>query len=229
MPPPRWPFRRTETAIRVLEVLLHNPDKELYGFEIVKLTGIESGSTYPVLSRFFDAGWVTIRQESGSAKSLRRPLRLYYRLTQLGKSLAQSFVSGIPVANTFRGESPVILVATDIGVEVRDGLVQGSSASFALTFEQAETLLRALAADSPSLEEGQSLALRLDESTTFMASTIATSHQTEYLVWFEGPSGRPHHLLRLSGEEFSHFIADAGQLAAQLQAWLTIHRLPARS
>ena len=47
----------------VLGALLQQPDTELYGLEIVKASGLEPGTIYPILQRLRGAGWVSDRWE----------------------------------------------------------------------------------------------------------------------------------------------------------------------
>lgn len=73
----------------VLGALLEHPDKELYGLQIVKVSGLEPGTIYPILQRLLIAGWVTDRWEDpehGQAEG--RPPRRYYRLTMEGRARA---------------------------------------------------------------------------------------------------------------------------------------------
>lgn len=73
----------------VLGALLEHPDKELYGLEVVKASGLEPGTIYPILQRLRHAGWVTDRWEDpehGQAEG--RPPRRYYRLTMEGRARA---------------------------------------------------------------------------------------------------------------------------------------------
>lgn len=64
-------------------------DAELYGFELMQVTGLKSGTLYPALTRLHDFGWIEARKEDGDPVALGRPLRTYYRLTGDGKSAAR--------------------------------------------------------------------------------------------------------------------------------------------
>ncbi|MDQ3765047.1 MAG: PadR family transcriptional regulator [Actinomycetota bacterium] len=73
----------------VLGALLQQPDTELYGLEIVKASGLEPGTIYPVLQRLRSAGWVSDRWENPEAGHAEgRPPRRYYRLTMEGRARA---------------------------------------------------------------------------------------------------------------------------------------------
>lgn len=81
--------RMTVPTQAVLGALLEHPDKELYGLEVVKASGLEPGTIYPVLQRLRLTGWVTDRWEDpehGQAEG--RPPRRYYRLTTEGRARA---------------------------------------------------------------------------------------------------------------------------------------------
>jgi DNA-binding PadR family transcriptional regulator len=72
----------------VLGALLQQPD-ELYGLEIVKASGLEPGTIYPILQRLRATGWVSDRWEDPEpAHDDGRPPRRYYRLTMEGRARA---------------------------------------------------------------------------------------------------------------------------------------------
>jgi PadR family transcriptional regulator len=78
----------------VLGALLHRlldqpSNPELYGLEIVKVSGLEPGTIYPILQRLRGAGWVSDRWEDPEpAHTEGRPPRRYYRLTMEGRARA---------------------------------------------------------------------------------------------------------------------------------------------
>jgi PadR family transcriptional regulator PadR len=59
-----------------------------YGFDIIDVTGLPSGTVYPLLRRLERTGCVESRWES-EAKAVRegRPARKYYRITGEGRAL----------------------------------------------------------------------------------------------------------------------------------------------
>lgn len=63
-----------------------------YGFEIMDLTGLPSGTVYPILRRYEHGGLVSSTwEDSDAAHEKGRPRRRYYRLTAAGEaSLAQA-------------------------------------------------------------------------------------------------------------------------------------------
>lgn len=82
-------LRMTVGVQAVLGALLQRPDAELYGLEIVKASGLEPGTIYPILQRLRGAGWVSDRWEDPEpAHTEGRPPRRYYRLTTEGHARA---------------------------------------------------------------------------------------------------------------------------------------------
>jgi PadR family transcriptional regulator PadR len=56
-----------------------------YGFDIMDISGLPSGTVYPALRRLEEAGLVDSRWErEGIAQQEQRPPRRYYALTRLG-------------------------------------------------------------------------------------------------------------------------------------------------
>ncbi|MGE0885243.1 MAG: PadR family transcriptional regulator [Blastocatellales bacterium] len=57
-----------------------------YGFEIMTITGLASGTVYPALRRLEDAGFVISKWESQKiAQAEQRPARKYYEVTRDGR------------------------------------------------------------------------------------------------------------------------------------------------
>ncbi len=82
-------FRMTVAVQAVLGALLQQPDAELYGLAIVKASGLEPGTIYPILQRLRSAGWVSDRWEDSEPGHIEgRPPRRYYRLTTEGRARA---------------------------------------------------------------------------------------------------------------------------------------------
>ena len=69
---------------RVLETLLAEPERELYGLEIGSAAGLRSGTVHPILARLEGYGWLSSRWEDVDPGSEGRPPRRYYRLTAEG-------------------------------------------------------------------------------------------------------------------------------------------------
>jgi DNA-binding PadR family transcriptional regulator len=57
-----------------------------YGFDIMDVTGLPSGTVYPALRRLEDAGFVESKWEKHTiAQQEQRPPRKYYEMTKEGK------------------------------------------------------------------------------------------------------------------------------------------------
>ncbi len=57
-----------------------------YGFDIMDITGLPSGTIYPALRRLEDSGFVTSKWEKQTiAQQEMRPPRKYYELTRRGE------------------------------------------------------------------------------------------------------------------------------------------------
>ena len=79
----------TVTVAKVLRVFLEDPTQPCYGLELMKATGLPSGSLYPVLARLERAGWVRSRREQIDPVAEGRPPRRYYELTPDGLTAAR--------------------------------------------------------------------------------------------------------------------------------------------
>ena len=88
------PTRVTGPLLDVLEVFLQglNDDVELHGWAIVKSTKRSGPTTYGVLDRLEDAGWITGRWEDQPSES-NRPRRRLYRLTPTGAVAARDLLA----------------------------------------------------------------------------------------------------------------------------------------
>lgn len=79
----------TPKMATVLKVFLEDPDQPRYGFELMKLTGMASGSLYPMLAKFEAAGWLTRGREDIDPCIAGRPARTHYRITGSAVSAAR--------------------------------------------------------------------------------------------------------------------------------------------
>lgn len=94
----------TTTVRMVLEALLRvwddNPKAALYGLEITELTGLLPGTTYPILQRFLEHGWLVDEWEDLDPRAAARPRRRYYRLTEEGASAARKALQDASARST---------------------------------------------------------------------------------------------------------------------------------
>lgn len=75
---------------RVLKLFLEDPASPRYGFEIMRLTGLASGSLYPMLAKLETAGWLTKGKEDIDPHAEGRPARLHYTITGAAVSAART-------------------------------------------------------------------------------------------------------------------------------------------
>lgn len=72
------------TMALILQALDHG---YRYGFDIMTITGLPSGTVYPALRRLEDASFVASKWEKPSvAQAEQRPPRKYYELTKSGQA-----------------------------------------------------------------------------------------------------------------------------------------------
>jgi DNA-binding PadR family transcriptional regulator len=74
---------------RVLKIFLQDPGQPRYGFELMKLTGMASGSLYPMLAKLEGAGWLTRGKEDIDPRTAGRPARTHYTITGAAASAAR--------------------------------------------------------------------------------------------------------------------------------------------
>ncbi len=76
--------RMTTTTTAVLQALADQPDQDRYGLEVMALTGLPSGTVFPILARLEACGWLESGWEDVDPRTAGRPRRRYYRLTETG-------------------------------------------------------------------------------------------------------------------------------------------------
>lgn len=82
--------RKPSTPTRiVLQAFLDAPTDETYGFELAEVTGLASGTIYPILRRLEEDGLIADRWEEVEAGGQRRRRR-YYHLTAEGRRVART-------------------------------------------------------------------------------------------------------------------------------------------
>jgi PadR family transcriptional regulator PadR len=72
--------RITATVARVLRAFLEDAGIPRYGLEIMEVTGLSSGTLYPILGRLEKAGWLKSQWEDISTTSAGRPARRFYTI-----------------------------------------------------------------------------------------------------------------------------------------------------
>lgn len=87
-------LRSTVQVQLVLQALLRDPAREMYGLELSDETGLQPGTAYPILLRLEREGWLTSRWEDVDPRAEKRPARRYYRLTADGAVQAGAALAG---------------------------------------------------------------------------------------------------------------------------------------
>jgi DNA-binding PadR family transcriptional regulator len=82
--------RPSKQMLKLLDALSVRPDEWRHGYDIMKETGIFSGTLYPLMMRMTDQGLVEAEWREPAQPG--RPARHAYRLTAQGLALAQSTV-----------------------------------------------------------------------------------------------------------------------------------------
>lgn len=80
----------TAQTLRILALFLDDPMREWHGFDLIEVTGLKSGTAYPILIRLNKAGWLSSRLEDIDPSVAKRPPRRMYRLTGEGERAARS-------------------------------------------------------------------------------------------------------------------------------------------
>lgn len=80
-------MRKTESVKKVGRALLARPDDQHFGWKLSKQARTWAPTTYGVLSRMLEAGWLTDGWEDQAvAAREKRPPRRFYELTAQGKA-----------------------------------------------------------------------------------------------------------------------------------------------
>ena len=97
---PRLPNTSPQT-LSVLALLLESPRSWHYGYGLSQVTGLKSGTLYPILLRLADQGWLETRWAEPEQPG--RPPRHTYRLTGAGAKTARTkLAEAAPVRMTRR-------------------------------------------------------------------------------------------------------------------------------
>jgi DNA-binding PadR family transcriptional regulator len=97
-------FDITPKMAKVLKIFLEDPGQPRYGFEIMRLTGLASGSLYPMLARLEQAGWLTKGKEDIDPHIAGRPPRLHYAIT--GAAVAAARLQLAALSDQYRPPAP---------------------------------------------------------------------------------------------------------------------------
>jgi PadR family transcriptional regulator, regulatory protein PadR len=90
--------RLTHASLKVLRAFLDSPTVKLSGAEVHKLSGVFTGTLYPMLLRFEAAGWMRSEWEDIDPREAGRPRKRFYQLTPTG--LAKAHAALVSVAQS---------------------------------------------------------------------------------------------------------------------------------
>lgn len=91
------PVRLSHQGLRILTVFLTRPTHKLSGADLMRETKLPSGTLYPILLRFEQAGLLESEWEVGDPHELGRPRRRLYRVTPSGRALTKEALKPLMV------------------------------------------------------------------------------------------------------------------------------------
>ena len=95
-------LRMSPQTVLVLDAFLVQADEWKYGYDLSRITGLKSGTLYPILMRMAERGLLETQWETGEPG---KPPRHMYRFTPDGLRFARASVS----ANAASGLSQIAL------------------------------------------------------------------------------------------------------------------------
>lgn len=87
--------RLTLQGLKVLKAFAENPREPLSGADVRRLTGLATGTLYPILLRFEQARWLQSEWEDVDPKEAGRPRRRLYNITPMGQHRVQEEFHGL--------------------------------------------------------------------------------------------------------------------------------------
>jgi DNA-binding PadR family transcriptional regulator len=97
-------------TLSVLAALCGQPSEWQHGYALAKLTGLKSGTLYPILIRLSDRGLVEARWQDEPQPG--RPRRHLYRLTSAGLASATGALASAAERATARAGTPKVRAGT---------------------------------------------------------------------------------------------------------------------
>jgi PadR family transcriptional regulator, regulatory protein PadR len=79
------------------------PQEWCYGYDLMKTTGIKSGTLYPILMRLNERGLLESRWQE--AEQIGKPPRHAYRLTEAGLKVAHEVDNARPALTSFKEQT----------------------------------------------------------------------------------------------------------------------------
>src|SRR5712691_8980793 len=96
--------RMTLQVQLVVRALLEAGGSECYGLQLCAMTGLQSGTVYPIIARLEQAGWLDSWWEDPEQHTAEgRPRRRYYRLNRDGAETAR-----LALARSYRSRAGAI-------------------------------------------------------------------------------------------------------------------------
>lgn len=89
--------RLTAQGLLLLRIFLLNPGQEFSGADLMKMTGMRSGTLYPILLRFERHGLLKSTWETEEPAVLKRPRKRLYTATSSGKVAARNSLRDLSV------------------------------------------------------------------------------------------------------------------------------------
>jgi PadR family transcriptional regulator, regulatory protein PadR len=93
-------------TLLILEAFLDHPAEWKYGYDLSRVTGLKSGTLYPILMRLADRKLLETEWEASEPDKLGKPPRHMYRFTPEGMQFAReqrlaraTGPAGLPVLN----------------------------------------------------------------------------------------------------------------------------------
>ena len=96
-------MRLSPQTVAIVQSLKGNGRTWSYGYDLSKVTGLKSGTLYPILARLYDEGWLETKWEQSGEPG--RPPRHLYRLTAVGSLAASRSLK--TAAPNIRSQRPV--------------------------------------------------------------------------------------------------------------------------
>src|SRR6202789_1263319 len=87
--------RLSHTAAMILQAIHAG---QIYGFSVMQMTGLPSGTVYPAMRRLERDGLIVSKWEKQSISDAeQRPLRKYYKLTRSGETTLEAMHKRYPL------------------------------------------------------------------------------------------------------------------------------------
>jgi PadR family transcriptional regulator len=88
----------TPRLAKLLKVFLEDPSRPWYGYELMKATGLQSGSLYPALIALEKHGWLAAGKEDIDPRVAGRPARRSYTITAAAAVAARTRLAALSEA-----------------------------------------------------------------------------------------------------------------------------------